>query len=731
MKISSVSHNTPINKIAINNKNSKTSTPQNIEAQKTNFSGIESLNFSGVLNYPHARPVKIVSFGNGEGKSQNRGLMMHISHLPASRSHIGQFLDPETERFTQFLHDAKQNYWIINPLTPIGQDLSPYNASSRFDRNKYFINLNVLATPEYGSILKKKDLPDESSSRSFTMQMLSEQKDPRFKKAFKRFQKLDETHPLKVEFKQYSEKEGKKWLDNSAIHEGIVSFVTSKGVGNYDWRSWPEELKMLPENTQDKNFDQKLNTLKEIEINGKKLDKKDFNKIEQFRFEQFLFDKQFKGFKKDLEKKHIKLFVDLAYAISPDGKDVWANKDIVLLDKKNNYQPLKLTGCMPEAAYPHTQIWGQAVWNPDSKAYWDYQENSMRKILEEGCVRLDHFGGLINRGAIPAFVKDKNGTEHPIKNAIEQHIELETGYTGIDGKEKTYADKDIWRPEWLEDVSEKKNDRGENLLDMYMRVATESELEPENTFIVEDLGGVCETPTFKQTMEKYGDKLSGLRLPTAYGIESTIGSERLLENNPHSPWGKDVEHPDGFAVLSGSHDPPTLMETVEIAISNAKRDEGGNIISPEKLEEINNPKLKDSSYLMLKLAQEAGMEMKDLKQSNDATYYKTSRNLLEWMYKKPAKHMQTTISDALGIYFRPNVPDSWNGNNDRFLMKQTRDGQFNFWSNRFAKGFLDRDDKSGINAGYKERAQNFVNMMQKLFPPKETTLSENNIEVQA
>ena len=98
---------------------------------------------------------------NKRGLAKNRGMMFHIAHLPATGSAIGQLTDPETFRFIDFLKESRQTHWIINPLTPIGEDLSPYNSSSRFDRNKYLINLNDLATDEYHFLLKESELPDD------------------------------------------------------------------------------------------------------------------------------------------------------------------------------------------------------------------------------------------------------------------------------------------------------------------------------------------------------------------------------------------------------------------------------------------------------------------------------------------------------------------------------------------------------------------------------------------
>ena len=88
--------------------------------------------------------------------------------------------------------------------------------------------------------------------------------------------------------------------------------------------------------------------------------------------------------------------------------------------------------------------------------------------------------------------------------------------------------------------------------------------------------------------------------------------------------------------------------------------------------------------------------------------------VMEWHYKTGVKQVQTTISDALGIYYRPNIPGFWNGHQDKYLMKTTPEGLLPFWSRVFPKDFLNRDDMSGINPGYKKAADKFVEMMKNL-----------------
>ena len=53
-------------------------------------------------------------------------------------------------------------------------------------------------------------------------------------------------------------------------------------------------------------------------------------------------------------------------------------------------------------------------------------------------------------------------------------------------------------------------------------------------------------------------------------------------------------------------------------------------------------------------------------------------------------------------------------------MKTTPEALLPFWSRVFPKGFLERTDKSGINPGYKDLADNFIKMMNELFSNNKT-----------
>ncbi len=160
-------------------------------------------------------------------------MFCHITALPGTRSYCGQFIDPETDKFIDFLSKSKQTHWIMNPLSAVGPDLSPYNASGRFSRNKYLVNLGECTKEEYGKILKPNDLPDDVTSPVFTLEMLQKQKDPRFKKAYNNFKKLPETTPIKQEYNQFCKDKGDLWLDTYSTYNALSkrhgdNFVTQR-----------------------------------------------------------------------------------------------------------------------------------------------------------------------------------------------------------------------------------------------------------------------------------------------------------------------------------------------------------------------------------------------------------------------------------------------------------------------------------------------------------------------
>ncbi|MBO8431234.1 4-alpha-glucanotransferase [Spirochaetes bacterium] len=610
---------------------------------------------------------------DGRGKVKQRGMMFHISNLPATRSYCGQFLDPETDKFIDFLEKSRQTHWIMNPLFALGEDLCPYNASGRFSKNIYLVNLNELTKDKYGNILKPSELPDDITAPVFTLDMLKTQKLPRFEKAFERFQKLEPAHPLKAEYTEFVRENKDLWLDTYAAYDGI-----SKLYGD-NWKNWPKDLQVLPQTAteEEKSLETVLTETLEGRLSEKQIQKvvKDIN---LFKFEQFLYDKQFNEFNNQLKNKGINLILDLAIGVSPNGVDVWANKDMFLLDE--NFNPVKVSGCPPEAAYPRTQVWGHALYNYDSPKFWDYQEASIKKLIKEGDLRLDHFVGYINRAEIPAEYRTNEGR---ILRGEQIFAPVEEGGMG----------KDFFLSDWIVRIDEKRNARNENMFELFIRVAREEGKKPEDCYILEDFGPLAETEAYKEFKEKFGTDFISQRIPVAMGIGEHITSPQD-QNNISSP--EKIKNEKNIAILTGNHDLPPLRDYVDLLLDNEPQEVNGKN-SPALFREF----CKNELHLTDDEIKDRDLVMKEL---------------MKWHYTQDnVKQVQTTLPDALGIYFRPNIPGYSNGMKDKYLMKTTPEALLPYWSRVFPKGFLDRTDKNGINPGYKDLADDYIKMMDNLY----------------
>ena len=70
------------------------------------------------------------------------GILLHISSLP-NKYGIGT-LGKSAYQFVDFLANAGQKYWQVLPITPTNYGDSPYQSSSVYAYNPYFIDFDLL-----------------------------------------------------------------------------------------------------------------------------------------------------------------------------------------------------------------------------------------------------------------------------------------------------------------------------------------------------------------------------------------------------------------------------------------------------------------------------------------------------------------------------------------------------------------------------------------------------------
>lgn len=437
---------------------------------------------------------------------------------------------------------------------------------------------------------------------------------------------------------------------------------------------------MLPEKARNSSVGMKVLLFENLKKNG--ADKaeilKSLGTFDLYKFEQFMYDKQFKEFKAKLDAKNIRLMLDLAIGVNPTGVDVWANKDIFLLDR--DFNPTKTSGSPPEPGYDYTQTWGHALCDYDSPRFWDYQEQSVRKLINEGDLRLDHFVGYINRAEIPLSCTKEDGT---VLNGDLMFKPLSEGGMGAQ----------FFKDEWIVRVDKKTNNKGENMFELFKRVAQQAGMKPEDCYVLEDFGPLGETAAYKEFKENFGKDFVSQRVPIGTGIGDDLTKPHDM-NNSSNPY--KIEEQGNTAILTGNHDKPTMKEYVDKLLDSEPKTFYKSKNSPALFREFCKKELK--------------LTTEEMKNHNLVV-----KELMKWHYTRNVKQVQATLQDALGLYFRPNIPGFWNGMEDKYLMKPTKEGLLPFWSRVFPKGFLDRTDKSGINSGYKDLAQEYIETMQELY----------------
>ncbi|HIS88359.1 TPA: 4-alpha-glucanotransferase [Candidatus Avigastranaerophilus faecigallinarum] len=193
---------------------------------------------------------------------------------------------------------------------------SPYSGTG-FSLGMHIIDLNKLGEDSYGNLLTAEDLNSSYMTRvsnhdsvNYDNVFAQDGQRAMLKRAFMRFEKMDEASPLKKEFKNFEE-ENKYWLERDALYE-----ATAIANGSRDVKTW---------NYRDQNIfatkdgDQaRIAELKQVR------DEYGTNVVDFEKFVQFIADRQQKESKANFNKQGISIYGDCQIGFSQ--KDFWAHK---------------------------------------------------------------------------------------------------------------------------------------------------------------------------------------------------------------------------------------------------------------------------------------------------------------------------------------------------------------------------------------------------------------------
>ncbi|WP_152053650.1 4-alpha-glucanotransferase [Tautonia marina] len=297
------------------------------------------------------------------------GILLHLTSLPG-RFGIGD-LGRGSDWFLDVMADTGQRWWQMLPVGPIGAGNSPYASPSSFAGNPLLIAPEPLVEQGLLNGSELDDLPDFPVDR-VDFAAVAEFKNRLHRLAFSRFQPDDGFLAFR--------RRAADWLEDYCRYNAL-----KQHFGNRPWNEWDRDLAdRVPEALQ-------------------RIDLELADEIAFGRFEQYLFDQQWRDFRARCRDRGIGLIGDLPIFVAFDGADVWTHRDLFRLDANN--RPTHTAGVPPDYFNELGQDWGNPLYRWGAHLKDDFAWWSRRIAAALGrfdLLRFDHFRGLEACYAIPA-----------------------------------------------------------------------------------------------------------------------------------------------------------------------------------------------------------------------------------------------------------------------------------------------------------------------------------------
>lgn len=299
------------------------------------------------------------------------GILLPISSLP-SRYGIGSF-SKEAYEFVDFLEAAGQTFWQILPLGPTGYGDSPYQSFSTFAGNPYYIDPEALV--KEGLLTERQcESYDWGESEDYVdYEKIYTSRFALLREAFANSKLAEEAAFLSFE------KENAFWLEDYALYMAVKD--ANQGAS---WDVWERGLRLRDPET--------------LALYRNKL----ADEILFYKFQQFLFARQWQKLKQYANQKGIQIIGDIPIYVAFDSADAWAHPELFQFDE--NCMPTGVAGCPPDAFSATGQLWGNPLYR------WEYHKETgyewwMQRIgycyRLYDVVRIDHFRGFDEYYNIP------------------------------------------------------------------------------------------------------------------------------------------------------------------------------------------------------------------------------------------------------------------------------------------------------------------------------------------
>ena len=304
------------------------------------------------------------------------GLLLHITSLPG-RFGIGD-LGPEAHGFVSQISAAGQTYWQVLPVGPTGYGNSPYSSLSTFAGNTLLLSPELLVDRGLLDRSEMKALEKAAESKTDFVWAFTD-KLSALQLAARTFGERAGSNQQK-RFAQFSECEGDVWLDEYCLYLALTD-----AHGGKPWTEWEPGL---AQREGDALAEARSSLREEISAN---------------RVLQFLFFEQWADLRQTAREHGVEIVGDLPLYVAHDSADVWANRELFLLDDQG--MPTVVAGVPPDYFSDTGQRWGNPIfdWRRMASNGFLWWKARMRQAVSLfDIVRIDHFRGIAGYWEIPA-----------------------------------------------------------------------------------------------------------------------------------------------------------------------------------------------------------------------------------------------------------------------------------------------------------------------------------------
>ena len=299
------------------------------------------------------------------------GILCPMFSVPGNQG-IGDF-GTKTLKMIDCIADAGYKVWQMLPLQVTGFTHSPYQNLSSFAGDPIYINIDRLS--EMGLLTQSSVINCNKFKNHVDYDQVREFKEKYFERAFKTFKKV---------FDAYEEEYNDFLRDAFWLEDWVTFQLFHELHDGASWNEWDEEYRNYPEDHD--------------------IDLADYQeRMDYLRFLQFIFYKQLSEIVMYAHSKGLAIMGDIPFYVDYDSADVWANKELFLLDEKG--KPEFVAGCPPDYFSKTGQRWGMPIYDfeaqeKDGYQFWCQRVHWTNRFFDK--IRIDHFRAFDTYWKIPA-----------------------------------------------------------------------------------------------------------------------------------------------------------------------------------------------------------------------------------------------------------------------------------------------------------------------------------------